>query len=55
MIDAQVSNSYAQSAAAAQAAVQAQIAEAQAAAAHAAVAPEMPTETVMGGGSGLPF
>ena len=53
MIDAQVSNAYAQSAAAAQAAVQAQIAEAQAA--HAAVAPEMPTETVMGDGSGLPF
>ena len=45
MIDAQ-----AQSAAQAQAAVQAQ-----AAAAHAAVAPEMPTETVLGDGSGLPF
>ena len=29
--------------------------QAQAAAAHAAVAPEMPTETVMGDGSGLPF
>ena len=35
------------------AAVQAQIAEAQAA--HAAVPPEMPNETVMGDGSGLPF
>ena len=45
MIDAQ-----AQSAAQAAAGVQAQ-----AAAAHAAVAPEMPTETVMGDGSGLPF
>ena len=53
MIDAQVSNAYAQSAAAAQAAVQAQIAEAQAA--QQAVAPEMPNETVMGDGSGLPF
>lgn len=45
MIDAQ-----AQSAAQAQAAVQAQMQEA-----HAAVPPEMPTETVMGDGSGLPF
>lgn len=45
MIDAQ-----AQSAAQAQAAVQAQMQEA-----HAAVATEMPTETVMGDGSGLPF
>ena len=45
MIDAQ-----AQSAAQAQAAVQAQMHEA-----HAAVPPEMPTETVMGDGSGLPF
>ena len=45
MIDAQ-----AQSAAQAAAAVQAQMQ-----AAHAAVAPEMPTETVMGDGSGLPF
>ena len=55
MIDAQVSNDYAQSAAAAaqaQAAVQAQIAAAQA---QAAVPPEMPTEMVMGDGSGLPF
>ena len=48
MIDAQ-----AQSQAAAREAVQAQIAQAQAA--HAAVAPEMPNETVMGDGSGLPF
>ena len=55
MVDA-----YAQSAAqAAQAAmreaaaVQAQMAQAQAA--HAAVPPEMPNETVMGDGSGLPF
>ena len=45
MIDAQ-----AQSAAQAQAAVQAKMQ-----AAHAAVPPEMPTETVMGDGSGLPF
>ena len=45
MIDAQ-----AQSAAQAAAAVQAQ-----AAAAHAAVPPEMPNDTVMGDGSGLPF
>ena len=49
MIDAQ-----AQSAAQAQAAVQAQIAQMQAAQ-QAAVPPEMPTETVMGDGSGLPF
>lgn len=48
MIDAQ-----AQSAAQAQAAVQAQAQAAQQAA--QAVAPEMPTETVMGDGSGLPF
>ena len=47
MIDAQ-----AQSAAQSQAAVQAQM---QAAQAQAAVPPEMPTETVMGDGSGLPF
>ena len=47
IIDAQ-----AQSAAAAQAAVQAQAAQQ---AAQAAVAPEMPNETVMGDGSGLPF
>lgn len=46
MIDAQ-----AQSEAQAQAAVQAQAQAAQ----QAAVAPEMPTETVMGDGSGLPF
>ena len=46
MIDAQ-----AQSAAQAQAAVQAQMQAAQ----QAAVPPEMPTETVMGDGSGLPF
>ena len=45
MVDAQ-----AQSAAQAQAAVQAQMQ-----AAYVAVAPEMPTETVMGNGSGLPF
>ena len=32
-----------------------EVVQAQAAAAHAAVAPEMPTETVMGDGSGLPF
>ena len=42
----------------AQAAVQAQMqaaVQAQAQAAHAAVSPEMPNETVMGDGSGLPF
>ena len=49
IIDAQVANAYAQSAAQAQAAVQAQAAQA------VAVPPEMPTETVMGDGSGLPF
>ena len=42
MIDAQVSNAYAQSAAPAQAQA-------------VAVQPEMPSETVMGDGSGLPF
>ena len=46
MVDA-----YAQSQAAAREAVQAQMQAAQ----QAAVAPEMPTETVMGDGSGLPF
>lgn len=52
MIDA-----YAQSQAAAReaAAVQAQEAVQAQAAAHAAVAPEIPNETVMGDGSGLPF
>lgn len=51
MVDA-----YAQSQAAVREAVQAQAASAQAAAAaKAAVPPEMPTETVMGDGSGLPF
>ena len=54
MIDAQVANAYAQSAAAAQAQAQA-AAAAQAQAQAAAVPPEMPTETVMGDGSGLPF
>ena len=48
MIDAQVSNAQAQSAAQAQAEVQAQNAA-------VAVSPEMPTETVIGDGSGLPF
>ena len=56
MVDA-----YAQSQAAMREVVQAQMARAQAAAVAqqaaqaAAVAPEMPTETVMGDGSGLPF
>ena len=48
MIDSQVANEQAQSAAQAQAAVQAQKAA-------VAVPPEMPTETVMVDGSGLPF
>lgn len=46
-------DAYAQSQAAVREAVQAQAVQAQAA--HAAVAPEMPNETVMGDGSGLPF
>ena len=53
-----VDNAQAASQAAAQAAVQEQMAAAQAAqqaAQAASVAPEMPTETVMGDGSGLPF
>lgn len=50
MVDA-----YAQSQAAMREAVQAQAQAAQQAAQQAAVAPEMPTETVMGDGSGLPF
>ena len=45
-----IDNAQAQSAAQAAAAVQAQMQ-----AAHAAVPPEMPTETVIGDGSGLPF
>lgn len=50
MVDA-----YAQSQAAMREAVQAQAQAAQQAAQQAAVAPEMPTETVMGDGSGMPF
>ena len=46
-----IDNAQAQSAAQAQAAVQEQMQAAQ----QAAVAPEMPAETVMGDGSGLPF
>ena len=49
-----IDNAQAASQAAAREAVQSQMAAAQAAH-HAAVAPEMPTETVMGDGSGLPF
>ena len=52
MVDAQAQSAAA--AAQAQAAVQAQM-QAAHQAAQAAVAPEMPTETVMGDGSGLPF
>lgn len=50
MVDA-----YAQSQAAMREAVQAQAQASQQADQQAAVAPEMPTETVMGDGSGLPF